>query len=318
MSNENKWVQPIVEGAGVVAVTVLLAIVSFSYLPFLIVLYPLGFIMYGVKYGINYGVAVSLLTALILGALDNMTNAYVLVILFTPLVVTMIYSMKSRRSPLEILLTGALMFFISSLAIFFLADTLKGLSIVSELEESFKETLFMQVDMLKQVGLSNYEVDKTRVLLEDAYKYIILVLPSIIMILALVITYLNYIVSVYLLRLLEINLTSMPLLRNFTAPNNFALGALVMLLGATLMRGIDGRYYEAIFINVIVLVGIVFILQGMAVVDYYLIKWKQNRFIRFLVVALSVFISPVLTFISLIGGIDFVYDFRKIKRRKIK
>ena len=306
------------EGSGVIALTVLLGIVAFSYLPFLLILYPLGFIMYGVKYGVNGGVITSLLTALILGIIENFTNTYVLIILFTPLVVTMIYSMKKRRRPLETLLAAAIAFFASSLVLFFLADSLRGLSIVNELEESFKEVLFLQVDMLKQMGLSNYEVDKTRVLLQDAYKYIILILPSILMILALTISYLNYIIAVYLLRILGIGVLAMPWLHKFSAPNNFALGALVMFLGAFLMRGIDAKYYETISLNLIVLIGLVFILQGLAVVDFYLIKWKQNKFVRFLTIGLSVFLSPILTVISLLGGIDLVFDFRKIRRRKTK
>ncbi|MDY0236814.1 MAG: DUF2232 domain-containing protein [Gudongella sp.] len=318
MNEENKWIQPIMEGSGVIALTVLLGIVAFSYLPFLLILYPLGFIMYGVKYGVNGGVITSLLTALILGIIENFTNTYVLIILFTPLVITMIYSMKKRRRPLETLLTAAITFFASSLVLFFLADSLRGLSIVNELEESFKEVLFLQVDMLKQMGLSNYEVDKTRVLLQDAYKYIILILPSILMILALTISYLNYIVAVYLLRILGIGVLAMPWLHKFSAPNNFALGALVMFLGAFLMRGIDAKYYETISLNLIVLIGLVFILQGLAVVDFYLIKWKQNKFVRFLTIGLSVFLSPILTVISLLGGIDLVFDFRKIRRRKTK
>ena len=318
LNSENKWIQPIIEGAGVIALTALLGIVIFSYLPFLIILYPLGFIIYGVKYGVNYGVIASLLTAFILGIIENITNTYVLIILFTPLIITMIYSMKKRRRPLEILLTSSLAFFASTLILFFLADSLRGLSIVNELEESFKEALFLQVDMLKQMGLSNYEVDRTRLLLQDAYKYIILILPSILIILALVISYLNYIISVYLLRALGIGVLAMSWLHKFSAPNNFALGALVMFLGAFLMRGIDAKYYETISINLIVLIGLVFILQGLAVVDFYLIKWKQNKFTRFLTLVLSIILTPVLTVVSLIGGIDLVFDFRKIRRRKIK
>lgn len=318
LSEDNKLVQPIIEGAGIVALSVLLGIVSLSYLPFLLILYPLGFIIYGVKYGLNHGIVVSLLGSLVLGILEDITNTYVLIILFTPLVATMVYSMKKRRRPIETLLTGALTFFASSLILFFLADSLRGLSIVNELEESFKETLFLQVDMLKQMGFSNLEVDRTRLLLQDAYKYIILILPSILMILALGVSYLNYIISVYLLRIFGIGVISMPWLHKFAAPNNFALGALVMFLGAFLMRGFDPKYYETISINLIVLIGLVFILQGLAVLDFFLIKWRQNKFIRFFIIGLSIFISPILTFISLVGGIDLVFDFRKIKRRKTK
>lgn len=318
MNTENKWVQPLIEGAGVIALTALFGIVAFSYFPFLLILYPLGFIMFGVKYGINYGVVSSLITALILGIIDNITNTYVLILLFTPLIITMVYSMKKRRRPLEILLTSALAFFASSLLLFFLADSLSGLSIVNELEESFKEVLFLQVDMLKQMGFSNLEVDRTRLALQDAYKYIILILPSILMTLALTISYLNYVLAVFLLRILGIGILSMPWLHKFSVPNNFALGALVMFLGAFLMRGLDASYYEAISINLIVLIGLVFILQGMAVVDFFLIKWKQNKFIRFFTIILSVLIAPILTMVTLIGGVDLVFDFRKIRRRKTK
>jgi uncharacterized protein YybS (DUF2232 family) len=68
--------------------------------------------------------------------------------------------------------------------------------------------------------------------------------------------------------------------------------------------------------NLIVLVGTVFIVQGLAVIDHYLLKLKMNSIIRGILLLFLIMLSPMLTVVSLLGGADIVLDFRKLRRRK--
>lgn len=316
LKDDNKMVQPVIEGAGATALVVLVGLLSIYLTPMVLVLYPVGALVYGIKNGINPAAGVITIASLIIGlGTGDFISGIILLILFGPLTVALAYGMKKRRRPLQVLVTGSLVFFTSTLMVFYLADSLTGLSIINQLENAFKETLFIQIDMLKGMGLSNYEIDSARRMLEDGYRYIILILPSILMFLALLVSHVNYIITVWLLRKLNIGILQMPWLHRFTVPNNFALGVLVMFAGVFIGRSLDGTYYETIFLNLLVLIGVVFILQGLAVVSFFLIKWKMNAFTRGLVVFLAIAFSPVLTAVSLIGGLDVVLDFRKLRRK---
>lgn len=316
MKEDNKLVQPVVEGAGAAAVVVLVGLLSIYLTPLVLILYPVGAVVYGIKNGINPAAVAITIASLIIGlGTGDFINGIILLIMFGPLAVSLAYGMKKRRRPLEVLVTGSLVFFTSTLLIFYLADSLTGLSIINQLENTFREALFIQVDMLKGMGLSNYEIDSARRMLEDGYRYIILILPSILMFMALVVSYINYIITVWLLRKLNIGMLQMPWLHKFTVPGNFALGVLVMFIGVFIGRGLDGTYFETIFLNLLVLVGLVFILQGLAVISFFLIKWKVNPFTRGLAIFLAIAFSPVLTAVSVMGGLDTILDFRKIRRK---
>ncbi|WP_422486005.1 DUF2232 domain-containing protein [Gudongella sp. DL1XJH-153] len=316
MKDDNKLMQPLIEGAGAVAVVVLVGLLSVYLTPLVLILFPVGVVVYGIKNGINPAAVVVTVASLIIGVgTGYLVNGIILLILFGPLSLVLVYGMKKRRRPLQVLVTGILFFFTSTLIVFYLADSLTGLSIIKQIEGTFKETLFIQLQMLEGMGLSNYELDSARIMLEDAYKYIILILPSILMFMALVVSYTNYIITVWILRKLGVGILQMPWLHKFTVPNNFALGVLIMFLGVFIGRSMDGTYYDTIFLNMMVLVGVAFILQGLAVINFFMIKWKMNMFMRGLAIFMAILISPVLTAITLLGGMDMVLDFRKLRRK---
>ena len=187
---------------------------------------------------------------------------------------------------------------------------------INQIEQTFKETLFLQVEMLQSTGLSNLEIARFRQMLEDAYRYMLLILPSIIMVIAFGVSYLNYLLTGVILRLMGIGILPMPRLYKFSVPNNFALGMIVMFAGLYIGKGLDGKYFDTILLNLVVLVGLAFILQGIAVIDFFLLKVKFNRLLRGLLIVFTIVMAPVLTFVSLLGGVDMILDLRKIRRRK--
>ena len=316
LNKDNKWMIPIIEGAGILGMEVLGGLIAIYFLPFLLILFPLGFVIYGVKHGlVNMGLLMAVSAAAI-GLVSDFTSALVVIGMFGPMAFGITLSMRKRRRPLEVLATGSIIFFVSTMILFALFGNASGTSVVKQVEETFRETLFMQLEMLEGMGMSAYELDKTKTMLEEAYSYLILILPAIIMVMAFVVSYLNYLFSVRLLRALGIGVLPMPWLHRFTVPNNFGIGMLIVFVGIFAVKSIDSGFYDVIFMNLIVLVGTVFIVQGLAVIDHYLLKLKMNSIIRGILMLFLIMLSPMLTVVSLLGGADIVLDFRKLRRRK--
>ena len=316
LDKENKWITPLVEGIGVMASVVIVSLVGIYIFPFILILYPLAFIVYGTKHGLLPSGILLIITGGLIAVGVDIISGIIFILAFAPVSLGMIYSIKRRRRPLEILLTGSLLFFISVIFIFGAIGNFSGISMIKQLEETFKETLFLQLEMLESTGLSNLEIARWKEMLEDAYKYMLLILPSIIMIIAFGVSYLNYLITGVILRLMGIGILPMPRLHKFSVPNNFALGMMVMFVGIYIGKQFDGRYFDTILLNLIVLIGLAFILQGIAVIDYFLLKIKFNKIIRGVLIVVTIIMAPVLTFVSLLGGIDMILDFRKIRRRK--
>lgn len=316
MKENNKLVQPIIEGAIVTAVVVFIGLLSAYLTPLLLALYPVAVIVHGVKRGFSSAVIAISIASLTVGiATGSIINGVILLINFGPLSLGLIYAIKNRRKPFEILITGVVLFFVSNIFVFYLVDLLTGVNIISELEAAFKETVLVQLEMLEGMELSNYEIDNARTMLEEGYRHVILIMPALIMLLSLIVSYVNYLLFVLISKKQGIGNFQMPLLHKFSVPNNFAVGILVMFVGVFIVKSIDSKYYDIILLNLVIMVGMIFIIQGLAVINFFTIKWNLNRFMRGLVIFLVVAFSPALTVVSLIGAVDIVLDFRKIIRK---
>lgn len=184
------------------------------------------------------------------------------------------------------------------------------------MEESFKQVLSMQVDIFKETGLTEYEILKAKYLLESGYKYMLWIFPTIIAIISMFISYSNYYLSVLLLRRSGIGIVSIPRFSRFRLPNNIMPGIIVMFLGVYLYKGLNFQHYDTVFLNVIVLIWSMFVIQGLSVIDFYLIKINLKLFLRIILIMLMVIIAPLGTLISLIGISDVIFDFRRLRKHK--
>ncbi len=150
---------------------------------------------------------------------------------------------------------------------------MSGVSIINQLEDFFAQTLNSQIEILKDMDLSAYEVLKIRDVLENAVDYVLLILPAIVIIFSLIIAYLNYLISSMMLRRLGYGIVSIPKFSKFKLPNNVLLGTGIMFLGgAFIIKALKLFYYETILLNITVIASFVFFTQGLSVIDYKLIK----------------------------------------------
>lgn len=176
--------------------------------------------------------------------------------------------LKKRRSNAEILGISAAVFFISILIILSFVDAGGG-GFIALLEEGFKQLLSAQLEMIEDMDLTSYQFLEAKELLENAYKYLLLIIPAILLIMSLVVSYLNCLLSSIGLKKMGIGIINIPKFSRFRLPNNVIPGIIVMFLGVYIMNKLEMPYYETVLINLVVLVGFMFIIQGLSVVDYF-------------------------------------------------
>lgn len=141
-------------------------------------------------------------------------------------------------------------------------------------------------------------------------------MPTILLLLSLIISYANYYISVVLIGKLGV-VVKMPRFSNFKLPSNIMYGTFAMLTGVYLLKFLKVDSYEAILINVVALISFMFVIQGLSVIDYLLIKAKMIIGVRILLLMIiTVFIAPLVTIITILGLIDTLFDIRKLRKQR--
>ena len=316
MKDDNQLRRKILETLGVALFAISFTIIGIGTLPIILILFPILFIAYGVKNGLLPSILIMVIVSTIVGFTTDTISGLLLFLTFAPITIVLIYGIKNRKSSIEILAASSLVFFLTILLIAGYMSGVSGINIANKLENNFKSILTIQVDFFKEMGLTNFELLKVKDLLEGMYKSMLLTVPSIVIIASLIISYVNYYVSVIVLRKIGIGVINIPRFSKFRLPNNIVPGILVMFLGAYLTKNIEGFSYETILANLILLIGFMLYVQGLSVIDFLMNKRRIVFPLRIVFLLIIVFFTPLVSIILLLGLLDILIDFRKIRKPK--
>ncbi len=289
-------------------------LIGINFVPVISIVFPAFFIILGVRHGIEYNIVSILISTLVVGLVVDKYTAFFIFIAFVPLSVVINYVIKKRGKSQELILYSTITSLASYVIAIVLVKKLFNISFIDQIEKSFSLVLKTQLDMLKETGLSNYEVYQTKNILESAYEYMVLIIPSAVMIFSLLTAYLNSILSIFILRKLGYGIVFVPRFSYFKLPNNFILGIVVIYLGVFLLKQLKVFYYETIFINVSALISFAFFLQGLAVLIFLINKSRLKQVGKVIFIVLLIFSFPLSAIISMVGFLDIIFNFRGIKK----
>lgn len=314
MKIDRKKGNKVFETIFVIAIATIFMLIGIYYLPWITFLYPSFFIILGVKYGINYNIISLIISTLSIGLMiDNVSGIFIF-LTFAPLSIALNYTIKKRTKSFEIIVISTLVLLASFLLVVNIMGDMSGVSIINQLEDFFAQTLNSQIEILKDMDLSAYEVLKIKDVLENAMDYVLLILPAIMIIFSLVIAYLNYLISSLMLRRLGYGIVSIPKFSRFKLPNNVLLGTGIMFLGAFILKSLKLFYYETVFLNITVIASFMFFTQGLSVIDYKLIEKDLGKIPRVFIILFFTIMLPLGWIISFIGVLDVIIDFRKLRK----
>lgn len=316
MKDDNKFVRSLIETIGLIGIMILFTIFGIHYMPIILFLFPVAFVIIAVKNGIVQSILSMIITLIIISILVSQEWGIYLFISFVPITLVLTQTIKKRRKSIEVLGYSSIAFFLSSLLILGIVNTTNGMSFVSQLEEVFKQILSIQIDVFKDRGLTSYEILKIRDYFEEFYKSFILIIPTLLLVSSLIVSYINYSLSVLGLRKLGIGIITIPRFSKFKLPSNFIPGTLVMFIALFIIKKLNFPYYDNIVLNLGSLIALAFYIQGLAIVDFYLIKLKTKFMFRLIFLTFTILMAPLMTIIPIIGLIDLLFDFRKIGRYK--
>ncbi|MGJ0847155.1 Uncharacterized conserved protein YybS, DUF2232 family [Tissierella praeacuta DSM 18095] len=316
MKNNDKIKKSTIESIIVISIMTLYIVYGIHVVPLLMLFIPVPFAILGIRNGIYINVISIIATSIIIGVLLGFISGVSIILIFAPLSLALNYCISKRKDSMETIFITTIAFFISFLVLIGLEANISNLNLTKQLESNFTQLLTMQIDMLNEVGMSKYEVLRTTDLLENAYKTIIILIPSLISIFSLAVSYINLLFSSIILRKMGYGIANYKKFSKFKLPNNIIPGIGIMLFTAFIIKTLKIQYHEALLINITFLISFVFFLQGLAVLDFLLIKSKLHVVFRILIISLNIVFIPMSSILFFIGIFDSIFDIRKIRRRK--
>lgn len=301
--------------ATVVGISLLITIGLYIF-PSIIFLFPVAFIVVGVKYDLANSFISILITSFLIGISIDLISGLIILAVFGPMALYITDSIDKRKKSRDIIIPSSVIFFISAIIVFLMLRGFSGVSLVESLEESAKTYTDLQMTIIEDLELTNIESFRLKEEADRLYNYVISILPAIFIIFSAVISYMNYYVSTAILRRLGLGIRDNPRFSKFSLPRNFIVGSLFMFLLVYLLGNIETISADVIQLNIIVLVISLLFIQGLSVLDYLLVSLRFHFIFRLILLGLTVFVSPLMSLLFVIGVLDIIFDFRKLRRQK--
>ncbi|WP_026476784.1 DUF2232 domain-containing protein [Alkaliphilus transvaalensis] len=286
--------------------------IGYYYMPtlfLLIFLVPVPFIIITTRQSLKYGLFSLIVSSLITGILTDILFTLFLLIFFGPLSLVMGHLIKKDRDDFTVIGIGSA---VSILTIFLFIQVISligGVNILEHIGMIVRDAIDNQAAALASMNLELIDI-------HYFFNYMMMIFPSLIIIQSIFVTFINYYVSLSILRRLRFSERTLPEFSEFKLPANIVLGSFLIMILSYLTRYFENIHTDNLINNVFLIFAVVFFIQGMASVSFFLKKKGIYKIVRVFIYILIILISPLLLLVSLLGLLDSMIDMRKIRQKQ--
>lgn len=289
--------------------SLLIGFLGFAISPVLIMfIYPGIFMESSIRLGIRESLLVMFVTSLVLSLFSNLMSGLALFFIFAPMVLTFHYGIMNRKSYIFI--------YISVLVVLALSMTAFQLGLLRtqpiDLTAALESLMNAQLDLMKE-GLTALEFSQLEQSLKEAYNIMLMVMPSVYLVILAIIVYINYNSVGRKLLLKGILIPQPPFFGYLQMPRQLIVAFGIGIFIPLMMKNLGSDLYRPIYFNIIVVFGFLFFVDGLALLTSLLNKAKMPRFFRILIIVMAIFIAPLSLVVAIVGILDTLVQFRRIK-----
>ncbi|MEJ8555335.1 YybS family protein [Tepidibacter sp. Z1-5] len=283
-----------------------------TYIPFFSMFFMFNGIPYTIiaaRCGIRYSIMSSFISLIILMMTTNPISALVFALVFIPSIVIG-YNIYKNENSFQNIALGSLFFIFMMMLYIKVSIIMFNIDIVKDFNDILIKSMNVQKDMINTLGIKMDEKEVNNLL-----EYFSIYLPSMLVVIpSIVISFINYYVSICILRRIKKDEYLLPETKDFSLPGNIPLGIVFIYVATLLIKYIDGIYYESIVMNLEMVILTLFLIQGACVYSYFLDKINIKKGAKGFLLIISFIIRPIVFIITIIGMLDSVMNFRKIRR----
>ena len=324
MQNRNYNTKAIVEAGLITSLVVILMLMS-VYIPIFsligIFILPIPITVLFIRQNYKVTIVSVVISAIIIGMVFNPISAVSSSILFGLTGITLGYLIKNDKSISTIILFLAAAFAAAMIVDFGIYISLidkRGLvGFVNDIAAQFKDSMNMVKQMYSKMGVSSEQLaslDQVSSMFNT--KYIMSIIPALIVMISVTFSYLNYTITKKILKKLRYNVKSIaPFSELYVSAKTGSLIGIVLVIGLFLKRN-NIALGDSIAISSQYILQLVLLLDGFALAAYYLKnKFKMSKTFTFIIILLTGF-SQIAVVYMLAGLSDIFFDFRKINLHK--
>ncbi|HQC69566.1 MAG TPA: DUF2232 domain-containing protein [Sedimentibacter sp.] len=317
--NRNLKTSNITESAMITGILVIIAYLS-SFITLLMFFYPTPAIILGKRKGLKYSLLSLIASDLIISMLLGLQTGLVFLILYTPLALALTYGVCRNEEANKTILFGSAAYMISFVLYILLLNYIMGINFIERIaeiyEQSFETTrgLFNNIpDQLRTEQIEQYINDIEK--MAPMMNYIVTnVFPAVLIVASVVTSYINYMVTSKFAVRFSINVKQHEGIAYFSFPRNFMISMAGLLLLSFLLRLLNINV-GIIQMNLFIIVFMAMLLQGVAVLKFFVDKSRMGKFARNLLLVFIVLMSINFSIAyAVIGLIDLTVNLRKINR----
>ena len=310
--NRNLKTSNITEAAMITGILVIIAYLS-SFITLLMFFYPTPAIILGKRKGLKYSV-------LIISMLLGVQTGLVFFILYTPLAVALTYGICRDEDANKTILYGTAAYMISFVLYILLLNFIMGINFIERVAEMYDQSFAMTrglfdniPDQLRTAQIEQYIRDIEE--MAPKMNYIVTnVFPAVLIAASVITSYINYMVASKFAVRFSINVKQHEGIGYFSFPRNFMI-AMAGLLLLSFLLGLLNINVGIIQLNLFIIVFMAMLLQGFAVLKFFIDKIILGKFARNIILIIIVLMSMSFSVIyAIIGLVDLTVNLRKINR----
>ena len=275
--------------------------------PFLYIFFPSMYIVESIKEGILKIMGIFIGVCVLLGAIFNPIDGFVVFTIFGPLILVFHYMITSRKSRTQIFIAGAISFFASVIVL------LVSFGINSEVLNS-KKTLEGLINIYtnigSEVGLADTEFFDITSRVSNLYYTFLQMAPSYLIISSLVFSYIVYISVVRTMFAKGRIIIGPPTLEFIKIPKEVIFLGFATIGVLYLLKFPQGT--EIIYKNLLFILLFLLFVEGLAIIKFFMTSMKISRFLQTIIIIVSLTFPFLQMLFIFLGAVDLFIDFRKI------
>ena len=317
--NRNLKTSNITESAMITGILVIIAYLS-SFITLLMFFYPTPAIILGKRKGLKYSLLSLIASDLIISMLLGLQTGLVFLILYTPLALALTYGVCRNEEANKTILFGSAAYMISFVLYILLLNYIMGINFIERVAEIYEQSFETTRDLFNNIP-DQFRTEQFEHYISDIEKiapmmnYIVTnVFPAVLIVASVVTSYINYMVASKFAVRFSINVKQHEGIAYFSFPRNFMISMAGLLLLSFLLRLLNINV-GIIQMNLFIIVFMAMLLQGVAVLKFFVDKSKMGKFARNLLLVFIVLMSINFSIAyAVIGLIDLTVNLRKINR----
>ena len=310
-------VRPMVESGLLAAFSIVLAVIG-AYLPmiggFFNLLWPVPIVLLGVRHGYKWSMLATVVAGMIISLLIHPLQAIKVVVAFGLIGIVLGHAFRRNFSPGKTILWGVGASLLSKAALLGIGIVTTGVNPFALEGEIMVKSVEQTIEMYRQMGTPEEKLAQVAEQMQIAIKLFKIMIPSVLIITAVVDTFLNFFIAKIVLKKLGHSVEAFPPFKDWTVPGYsvyFFVVSLVMIYWG------ESREIEFIYnsgINLCALSGVTLFVQGVSLFYYLGDKYNLSRIVRGIILVLilsNVFLMLLLVYF---GAADAIIDYRKLRK----